>query len=320
MSRRHIPQEILDAAHARSAARAAGDWAEADRLRETIEAAGWVIVDRGTDFSLTPSAPADAVVNERIRYGASANVPSRAAEPDNGIATVVLVARERPHDLARTMAALQAGSPATTTIVVVADGPSPEQAEALEAVEALPTGDTLEVVWTVRALGDAAAMNIGIRRSVGAVVILLDTQAEVTGDIVTPLARALGDPTVAVAGGWGTTSADLRRFEAAPPGDVDAIDLVCQAFRRADALARGPLDERFRTADHLATWWSLVLRDNGEGVTPGRAVAIADLPFVLHDVPRADPPAEPAQPRDEKRDRYRIIDRFGWRRDLLTKG
>ena len=317
MSRRHIPQEILDAAHARSAARVAGDWAEADRLRDTIEAAGWVIVDRGTDFALTPSAPADAVVGERTRYGASANVPSRAAEPDTGIATVVLVARDRPDCLARALTALQAGSPATTTFVVVADDPSPEQAEALQA---LPVGGTLEVVWTVRALGDAAAMNIGIRRSVGAMVILLDTQAAVTGDIVTPLSRALGDPTVAVAGGWGTTSTDLRRFEAAPPGDVDAIKLVCQAFRRADALSRGPLDERFRTADHLAAWWSLVLRDNGEDATPGRAVGIADLPLVLPDVPRADTPSRYAQPRDEKRDGYRIIDRFGWRRDLLTKG
>ena len=36
------------------------------------------------------------------------------------------------------------------------------------------------------------------------------------------------------------------------------------AFRRADAAARGPLDERFRFYRNLDIWWSLVLRDEGE--------------------------------------------------------
>jgi len=36
------------------------------------------------------------------------------------------------------------------------------------------------------------------------------------------------------------TSADLRHFEAAPAGDVDAIEGYCLAFRRDDFAARGP--------------------------------------------------------------------------------
>ena len=57
MTRQRIPDEILTAAHDRARAREARDFAEADRLRAVIEAAGWKIVDRGTDFSLTPAAP-----------------------------------------------------------------------------------------------------------------------------------------------------------------------------------------------------------------------------------------------------------------------
>ena len=80
VSRRRIPDEVLSAAHERAAAREERDWAEADRLRAEIEAAGWKIVDRGTDFALTPVAPLDTSEGERVRYGASANVPSRLDE------------------------------------------------------------------------------------------------------------------------------------------------------------------------------------------------------------------------------------------------
>ena len=78
-------------------------------------------------------------------------------------------------------------------------------------------------------------------------------------------------------------SDDLRKFEDAPPGDVDAIEGYCLAFRREDFAARGPFDERFRFYRNLDIWWSLVLRDEGEGRAPRRAVALADLPPSRHE-------------------------------------
>ena len=85
-------------------AREARDWAEADRLRAAIEAAGWKVVDHGTDFALTPAAPPDVVEGSHVRYGASANVPSRLDEPPIGLATIVLIATDWPDDLARALA------------------------------------------------------------------------------------------------------------------------------------------------------------------------------------------------------------------------
>jgi tryptophan synthase beta subunit len=55
VTRVRIPEEVLSAAHERAAARAAKDWPEADRIRAEIEAAGWKVVDRGTDFALEPA-------------------------------------------------------------------------------------------------------------------------------------------------------------------------------------------------------------------------------------------------------------------------
>ena len=325
MTRRRIPDEILSAAHARAAARAAGDWGEADRLRAEIEAAGWKIADRGTDFALTPAAPPDLAEGERIRFGSSASVPSRWDEPTTGLATVVLMATDWPDDLARALAALDTTSPGGTSVVIVADAPSAEQAAALEDLETAkgaagegPAGLPVEIVWTSERLGHAAATNIAVRRAGSTVVIQLDTSVELTGDVVTPLVHALDDASVAVAGGWGIVSSDLRKFEDAPAGDVDAIEGYLTAFRRADAAERGPLDERFRFYRNLDIWWSLVLRDEGEDAAPRRAVSLDGLPAVRHQHRGYTSLPDDERDRQSKRNFYRIIDRFGWRRDLLT--
>jgi glycosyltransferase involved in cell wall biosynthesis len=316
MTRRRVPDEVLTAAHERSKARAERDWATADRLRAEIEAAGWTVVDRGTDFALSPSAPPDVEEGTRVRYGASRSVPALLDEPAVGVASVVLIATDHPADLQRAVDALRATSPDGTTIVVVADAPSDEQAAALDALGG--GADDIELVWTTERLGQGAATNIGIRRASGPLVVLMDTSVEPTGDVITPLVRALDDPSVAVAGGWGITSHDLRTFEDAAAGDVDAIEGYLMAFRRADAAARGPLDERFRFYRNLDIWWSLVLRDEGEGSDPRRAVRVADIPAVRHEHRGWSSLPDEERTRQSKRNFYRIIDRFGARRDLLV--
>ena len=322
MTRTRIPDAVLTAAHERASARAARDWEEADRLRAVIEVAGWKVVDRGTDFALSPAAPPDVDDGDgRVRYGASHHVPSRVDEPATGLASVVLLATDHPEDLARALAGLRAHAPAGTSVIVVADAPSDDQAAALQGVDTGAGGagaTPVEVVWTSERLGHAAATNIGVRRASAPVVVLLDTSLEPTGDIVTPLVRALDDATIAVVGGWGITSADLRRFEDAPAGDVDAIEGYCQAFRRADFVDRGPLDERFRFYRNLDIWWSLVLRDGGDGEVSRRAVRLEGLPFVRHDHRGWTSLPDDERDRQSKRNFYRIIDRFGSRLDLLS--
>ena len=312
-SRRHIPDEILTAAHDRARARSVRDWAEADRLRAVIEAAGWKIVDRGTDFAITPAAaPTVEETGGLLRYGSSRDVPSRLDEPSRGLATVVLLATDWPADVERAIAGLTTHSPEGVSIVIVADGPAADHAAALASAPERGAGPTIEVTRTSERLGQAAALNAGFRRAIGPVVIVLDTSVEPTGDVVGPLVHALEDPTVGVAGGWGI---DLRRFHDAPAGDVDAIEGYALAFRREDAAARGPLDERFRFYRNLDIWWSLVLRDEGEEQPARRAIAV-DLPAIRHEHRGWASVSEEDRERLSRRNFYRIIDRFGWRRDL----
>ncbi len=319
-----IPPEIWETAKQRALARAGEDYEAADALRAEIEAAGWRVVDSGTSFRLEP-APVDVEVGGEIRYGSSEAVPSRLEETPSGIATVVLVASPDGVETLRSLDAICASAPDGIEVVVVADGLPDRALEGLRGADlATRAGPTVELVRTSTVLGQGAALNAGVRRSRGAVIIAMDPCIVPTGDFLTPLVDALRDPSVAIAGPFGLISDDLRRFDergAAPggvPADVAAIQGYLMAFRRSDAVGRGPFDEGFRFYRNLDIWWSLVLRDAGEGSAPRRAVVVPSLPLM-----RGEPhawTATPAAERDRlsKRNFYRILDRFRDRTDLVV--
>jgi cysteinyl-tRNA synthetase len=318
------PDGVRRLAEARRDARAARDFGTADRLKADIESAGWKVVDVGGSYRLEPAHRPDVVADGRVRYGWSGAVPSRLAEAPSGVASVVLVAPDDPDALEAFLAGLAGTVDDAVQRIVVANAPPAEaktllvRLEERWAVEA-GAGPVGETVWTAERLGAAAALNAGIRRAAAAVVVVLAVGVEVGGDFVDPLVAALTDPGVGVAGPWGLVSDDLRRFQKAEAGagDVTAIDGRALAFRRADYADRGPLDEHFVAPALLDAWWSLVLRD--EGQEPPRRAVVVDVPLVARAPAPADFTDEAAGPdRGERRNRYRIINRFGGRGDLAT--
>jgi cysteinyl-tRNA synthetase len=321
LTRTYIPQEILAAAHERSAARAARDWEAADRLRGDIEAAGWRVIDAGTDFRLEPAHAPDREEAGRVRYGRSAAVPSRLDEAPAGLATVVLVATDDAAGVVRAVEGLRAGAPSGTSIVVVDDAPDSDAPDGGAADGGLPDlGEPVEVVSTSARLGQGAAWNVGIRRASAPIVILLDPSIKPTGDIVSPLVAALEDPAVAVAGAFGLATDDLRRFREVESGSAAAIEGYLMAFRRADAAARGPIDERFQFYRNLDIWWSLVLRDAGADAKPRRAAVVPGLPLIRHEHRAWERTPARERERLSKRNFYRVLDRFGARQDLAVPG
>ena len=314
------PDEVRAAADARAEARAARDWAAADRLRDEIEAAGWKVVDSGITYRLEPAHPADVEVDGAVRYGRSDAVPSRLADAATTLATAIVVAREDPTGAARSAASLLAHAPESVDVVVVADRVSDAQLAPLTAVVGDPR---VELVRTSAVLGQGASLNIGARRSRGRVILVVDPSIEVTGDVVGPLVAALDDPAVAVAGPFGLVTADLRHFEETlAPGPAAAIEGYLQAFRREDLVARGPFDEAFRFYRNLDVWWSFVLRAAVEGHDgPAReARIVGGLPLVRHE--HVAWSRTPAAERDRlsKRNFYRLLDRFRDRPELAVAG
>jgi hypothetical protein len=337
MPRETAPQEIVDLAEVRATARRAGDWETADSLKEDIEAAGWRIVDAASLYTLERAAPPDVEEGTRVRYGSSASVPSRLDEAPTGVATVVLVATDHPDDVARAVRGLVEHAPDGTRLVVVANAPDDTQASALADLDVADPGAPgvmTEVVWTSARLGAAAAWNAGIRRTDTPVVVLLGPGTEPVADVVGAIVAALDDETVAVAGPVGLMTEDLRRYEEAGEGaaDVAAVAGAAIGFRRADYLARGPLDEHFVAADSLDVWWSLVLRDpwlvddeTEETEDPADVIVdLADLPVPRRAVQvdaaviRHETPADAADARLAKKNFYRLLKGYATRRDLLV--
>lgn len=309
-----IPAEVVDAAERRARARAARDWATADALRSEIEAAGWKVVDDGTRFRLEPAYVADAVEDGVVRYGRVESVPSRVDEPDSSAASVVIVVTDGGPEVARAVGSMRSSGAAGAPIVVVADGLRDGDAAALLAIP------DVEIVRTAAPLGFGAAFQIGIRRASGSTIVLVDPSIEATGDLVGPLAAALDDPSVGVTGAFGLVSSDLRRFEEVTDGEAAAIEGYVIAFRRRDARDRGPVDSRFRFYRNADIWWSLVLRDEGEGRAPRRALVVPGLPLIRHEHRGWSTVAPAERDRLSKRNFYRILDRFGHRRDLAVAG
>jgi cysteinyl-tRNA synthetase len=332
-----VPSEIVDLAEQRAAARRARDWPTADALRARIEASGWSIVDAGTLYTLHRTHAPDVTDGSVTRYGSSGAVPSRLDEQVTAPLTVVLEATDWPADLERAIRSVARHAPTGTELIVVANGPSPDQAARLDGLALqrdardAPAGAggqathnvRTEVVWLAERLGYAAALNAGIRRATGAVVTVMDASVEVGDSLLDRLITGLDDPTVAVTGPFGLVSSDLRRFEEPEPAggdqDVVAIEGYLQAFRRADYVDRGPLDEHFTFYRNLDIWWSLVLRDqlSDETDRPRRALALGGTTAARHEhrgwtsMPEAD------RERRSKRNFYRILKRFATRRDLL---
>ena len=267
------------------------------------------MIDAGTRFRLEPASPPSVDVGGEIRYGRSDAVPSRFDEPPAGAATVVFLASADDGANRRSLAALDAVLPAGVGAVIVADG-----------VDVGFETDH-EVIRTSAPLGRGAALNIGIRRAAGDAVVVIDPSVVPTGDVISPLVEALREPTVAVVGPIGLVSGDLRRFEEVAPtsaSDVAAIQGELIAFRRVDAAARGPVDEGFRFSRYLDVWLSLILRDEGEGAAPRRAVAIPGLPFERGEAASLGLTPVAKHDRLARRNAYRVLDRFRTRVDLAV--
>jgi hypothetical protein len=312
--------QIVALADARSAARSARDWSRADDLRARIEEAGWKVVDEGLSYALVPAAPPDIVDGDVLRYGSAATVPTTLGDPPSATCTVILVADARPDDMARALAGLRAHAHAGTQVVVVANAATPDQEARLagDSPDAAPVGgEPVEVLRTSVRLGAAAALNVGLRRARGTIVVISDASVEVTGDALTPLVDLLADPTIAVAGDSGTTSTDMRRFRDAEGPEVDAIDGGWLAFRREDLAVLGPLDERFVAQAGLDVWWSLVLREGPDAdADPRRAVRV-DLPLQRHRKGRQVGIGAGAYDHMARRNSYRVLDGLRGHPELL---
>jgi GT2 family glycosyltransferase len=297
------PADVAALLAERDIARGAADWARADALRNEIRALGWDPIDGRAGSTARPWLPE---APSEVAYLPPGGLASLLDEPPTVALSIVVTVDDHPEDYERLAAALaRTGIGPDGELVVVANQPREPIAE---RVDSLAT----TVLRTSQRLGWADAVNLGLRRSRGAVIVLLDTSLEPTGDWITPLTAAFDAPEVGIAGGWGVSSRNGREFSDAPPGEVDAVEGYCLAIRRAALRGVGGFDRRFRWYRNADLDLSFALRDAG-----WRAIRTEPLPMVRHEHRGWNDLAPEERDRLSKRNFYRFLDHWGDRRDLL---
>lgn len=295
-----VPEPIRGLLEERSRARDERDWGRADALRDELASLGWEVQDGAGGSSVRPILGA---------AGGSDAAPDRLDEPASVTASVVLVAEDHPGDLARALGGLAAHPAAVPVeIILVANAPSFDVGDARASAPDLEVA----VVEAPERLGWADAATLGMTRAAGAVIVLLDTSVEPTGDIVGPLLAAFDDASVGIAGGWGVRSADAREFEDAPAGEVDAVEGYCLAVRREALQAVRGFDRRYRFYRNADLDFSFAVRDAG-----WRAVRTEALPAERHEHRGWASVDEAERDRLSRRNFYRFLDRWRDRPELL---
>lgn len=298
------PAEVAALARSRSAARAARDFAAADELRAQIATAGWLVADVPEGFTLTPKPAYEVVASVH-------DLPDRSAEPDGRRVSVAVIVPGWPDDLREFAAAAMGQLPDDVALIGLDLGNRDGAGEVLHELARAHPG-RIEELHVAQPAGWAEAVTALARADSAGVHVLADLSTIFTGDAVTPLLRALDDPTVVGAGWRGVrVSDDWRSFTDAPAGDVEALLGYLFAVRRAAVLAVPPHPKArfYRNADME---WSYALRDAGLG----RLVVPADLP-VRQGRHRGYHDSEPAyRDRESKRNYDRFLQRFRGREDL----
>lgn len=273
-----LPKTIELSLKRRGELRRNASFKDADILRDRLKSQGFVIHDNKTKTYARPVSALEVHPQTWREYSSSREVPSLLLNKSELDISIVIVACNYLEDVQRCIrSVLRWSSGHALEVVAVDNGSSDGTSQWLE--DTASSEPLLRVLHTDHVLGDAAAKNIGLRQSLGNTIVMLDTCAEVTGDLYGPLIRALRDGQVGVVGPFGLRTSDLRHFEEVPVScEVDAIQAYCFAFRRADLPLVGWMPESFRFYRNLDIQYSFQFKANGF-----RILANPKLPIHRHE-------------------------------------
>lgn len=274
-------------------ARVAKDYARADQLRERITGLGFDVVDSRQGFKLLERPLFQRIDPDRI--------PTQPISLD---ASVHVLHEGFRDDLERFLLGLRRSGGSVE--VVITDNAS-EDGVWLEGF----TDERTRVLHMAREVGFGEARNAAARNSRGAVVVFADLSVEPTGDVVTPLVSAAGDPRTGICGPWGLVTSDLREFEETEGPAVDAIEGYLLAMRRGVFLET-MFDPWFRWYRHADLDLSFRIR------ALGLDARVVPVPAARHEHRGWNAVPEPERNAMSKRNFNRFLDHWRDRTDLLV--
>ena len=241
-----IPDSVTALAQARMDARAAKDFALADKYRDELLQAGFEVVDVAGGYELNPKKPYITLAYPR---------DIRAIDLDKDV-TVGLIVDGFTEDALETVESIKANSDCAVAIISIGDAGS--------LIEQMDKRTYLISVNPGAAWGDCA--NVFLEKVQSKYVIIMDPSTRFTGDAVKPVVAEL-EKGEYVAVGWRgglvNTDDEWRSIDDKGPGEVDVLFSYFMAFNRLAMIEVGGFNPRalyYRNAD---IEYSLKIRQAG---------------------------------------------------------
>ncbi len=306
--RHAIPADILALSHERDMLRRKGQYDRADALKRQIEEAGYAIKDNphGAHLIILPSIEVDGNT-----YRTARQLPSLLDEADTCLFSVNVLAHDSFEQTQRCLQSIQRFAGRNDIEIILVDNASRDELSIWAAT--LQHADTrVHVLRISRTMGEAEARNIGLKQSRGRYILLLDSSVELTGDVFTPLAKALANEKIGITGLHGLRTDDLRHFEESQGSKVEVVDKLCMAFRRKLLKEVGFFDEGYRFPYYMDIDFNFAVRNNG-----AKIIVTPDLPVTCYPVLQYADLSDAERTRLTRRNFYRFLDKWGDREDLL---
>jgi cysteinyl-tRNA synthetase len=308
-----IPQDITNAEKRRAVLRAQRDYSTADSVRQQLGDEGFILEDAISGTRTRPKSELEKRHERWKEVSSSKEVASLLDVPDRLEFSVGIVACNYLSDVQRCIQSLlPLGKMHPLEIVVVDNGSTDGTSSWLE--DQAHRDSQVRVIHTDHVLGEAAAKNILLKQSLGTYLVLMDTSVEAKEDFLAPLAQALSDESVGIAGPWGLRSGDLRHFQEIEEGQADAIQAYCFAFRRALLSEVDFMRESFRFYRNLDLEYSFCFLDRGY-----RIMALGSLPLQRHEHRAWTNLAEEERENLSQNNFRRFLKRWGHRQELLLE-
>ncbi len=309
-----VPANITILAAQRSNLRERGEYKEADDIRARLEREGYRLEDTPISTRIRPKTKWERHEEAWKTVSSSKEVSSLIDEPETLDFSVGIVACNYQNDVKRLIDSVLFWSKGySAELVVVDNGSSNGTGRWLE--DLAQSNNMIRVIHIDHVIGEASAKNIVLKQCRGRNVFLLDTSAEVTGDIFASLQKTLSDDTVGLTGPFGLITQDLRQFDevADKRQDVDAMQGYCFAFRRSLLREVGMMRETFRFYRNLDIEYSFHFKDKGYKI-----VADPSLPVTRHEHRVWTALSEEERDKLSTKNFSRFLDRWGQRYDLLV--
>lgn len=290
-----VPDAIWKLGQERQAARAAKDFALADRLRDEIADAGWDIIDIAGSFEF----------HRRIRYELIDSIRSMRTVLDESEVAIAMIVTGFLDDVIETVGSIRSYCPTPVVLLCLNEvGPLEELVD-----------ETTFVIKVVEECGWAQAANAILQNVNSEYLVIMDPSTRFTGDAISPVLAKLKERTFAAVGWRGgliNLEDDWRSVDDKGAGEVDVLFSYFFAVDRRAALEVGGFNSRaiyYRNAD---IEFSLKLRH-----ASGRLLQM-DLPLTqsrhhgYHDV------EENFREVQSKKNYDRILERFRGKNAILS--